>query len=115
MAGAGGGPASPAEPPSLRRGVFHLLDLIPLSTSSVAPTFSIAAAFGVMVAYAGPQAIMSVVVAFPFFLFAALIFRQLNIHYPHSGGSYHWGARILGRRFGGFQAWIVTLAYFLSL
>ncbi len=111
--GTGGAPAQ--EPHQLRRGVLHLFDLIPLSTSSVAPTFSIAAAFGVMVAYAGPQAIMSVVVAFPFFLFAALIFRQLNIHYPHSGASYHWGARIVGRRFGGLQAWIVTLAYFLSL
>ncbi|MFG1529827.1 MAG: APC family permease [Thermoplasmata archaeon] len=109
----GAGP--PSEAHRLRRGVFHLLDLIPLSTSSVAPTFSIAAAFGVMVAYAGPQAIMSVVVAFPFFLGAALLFRQLNIHYPHSGASYHWGARIVGRRFGGLQAWIVTLAYFLSL
>ncbi|MHB8352081.1 MAG: hypothetical protein ACYDFT_05255, partial [Thermoplasmata archaeon] len=63
-------------PHQLRAGVFHILDLIPLSTSSVAPAFSIAAAFGVMVAYAGPEAIMSVIVAFPFFLFAALIFRQ---------------------------------------
>lgn len=116
-------PAAPAgsigpgreAPPRLRRNVFHLLDLIPLSTSSVAPTFSIAAAFGVMVAYAGPQAIMSVLFAFPFFLFAALLFRQLNIHYPHAGASYHWGSRIVGRRFGGLQAWIVTLAYFLSL
>ncbi len=110
-------PAAPggAGPHQLRAGVFHLLDLVPLSTSSVAPTFSIAAAFGVMVAYAGPQAIMSVVVAFPFFLFAALIFRQLNIHYPHAGASYHWGARVVGRRFGGLQGWIVTLAYFMSL
>ncbi len=113
-------PAGSPRPPSpsshrLRQGVLHLLDLIPLSASSVAPTFSIAAAFGVMVSYAGPQAIMSVVVAFPFFLFAALLFRQLNIHYPHAGASYHWGARIVGRRYGGVQAWIVTLAYFLSL
>lgn len=108
-------PALGGSPPRLRRNVLHLLDLIPLSTSSVAPTFSLAAAFGVMVAYAGPQAIMSVLVAFPFFLFAALLFRQLNVHYPHAGASYHWGSRIVGRRFGGLQAWIVTLAYFLSL
>ncbi len=99
----------------LRVEVFHLLDLIPLSTSSVAPAFSIAAAYGVMVAYAGPQAIMSVVVAFPFFLFAAIIFRQLNIHYPHAGASYFWGTTVIGRQYGGFQAWIVTLAYFMSL
>jgi len=99
----------------LRSGVLHLFDLIPLSTSSVAPAFSIAAAYGVMVSYVGPQAIMSVVVAFPFFLFSALIFRQLNIHYPHAGASYFWGTWVMGRRYGGFQAWIVSLAYFLSL
>ncbi len=99
----------------LRPAVFHLADLVPLSTSSVAPAFSIAAAYGVMVSFAGPQAIMSVIVAFPLFLFSALIFRQLNIHFPHAGASFFWGTSVIGRRYGGFQAWVVTLAYFLSL
>ena len=99
----------------LRAAVLHLVDLIPLSTSSVAPAFSIAAAYGVMIAYAGPQAIMAVIVAFPFFFFSALIFRQLNIHFPHAGASYFWGTSVIGRRYGSFQAWVVTLAYFLSL
>ena len=88
----------------LRGEVFHLLDPIPLSTSSVAPAFSIAAAYGVMVAYAGPQAIMSVVVAFPFFLFAAIVFRQLNIHYPPRRGVLllgHHGHRTAIRRLPG--------------
>jgi len=99
----------------LEKEALHILDLVPLSTSSVAPAFSIAAAYGSMVAIMGPSAIMAVVTSFPFFLFAAIIFRQLNKRSPHAGASYHWGARLIGKKYGGFQFWIVTLAYFLSL
>ncbi|ARM75341.1 APC family permease [Acidianus manzaensis] len=99
----------------LKKETLHILDLVPLSTSSVAPTFSIAAAYGSMVALMGPYAIMGVVTSFPFFLFAAIIFRQLNKKAPHCGASYHWGTRFIGKKYGGFQFWIVTLAYFLSL
>ncbi|AWR95566.1 APC family permease [Acidianus brierleyi] len=99
----------------LKRDVLHILDLVPLSTSSVAPSFSIAAAYGSMVAIMGPQAIMAVVVSFPFFLFASIIFRKLNRKAPHCGASYHWGTKFIGKKYGSFQFWIVTLAYFLSL
>jgi len=99
----------------LKRDVLHILDLIPLSTSSVAPTFSIAAAFGVMVSLAGPQAIMATFLTALPFLLTAFIFRQFNIHYPNAGASYHWGTKIIGRKFGSFQAWIITLAYFFSI
>ncbi|BFH73950.1 hypothetical protein SJAV_18940 [Sulfurisphaera javensis] len=99
----------------LEKEVLHILDLIPLSTSSVAPTFSIAAAYGSMVALMGPSAIMAVITSFPFFLFASIIFRQLNKKAPHCGASYHWGAKLVSTRYGAFQFWIVTLAYFLSL
>lgn len=99
----------------LKREVLHILDLIPLSTSSVAPAFSIAAAYGSMVSLMGPHAIMAVVVSFPFFFFASIIFRQLNRRAPHAGASYHWGMKFMGKKYGAFQFWIVTLAYFFSL
>ncbi|ARM76616.1 APC family permease [Acidianus manzaensis] len=99
----------------LEKDVLNFFDLINLSTSSVAPTFSIAAAYGSMVAIMGPSAITAVVISFPFFLFASIIFRKLNRLSPHAGASYHWGARLIGKKYGGFQFWIVTLAYFLSL
>lgn len=103
------------KPDWLKREVLHILDLIPLSTSSVAPTFSIAAAYGTMVSLMGPHAIMAVVVLFPFFFFASIIFRQLNRRAPHAGASYHWGMKFMGKKYGAFQFWIVTLAYFFSL
>ena len=99
----------------LRRDILHILDLVPMSTSSVAPTFSIAAAYGVMVSLAGPQAIMSTLLTAIPFILISLIFRQFNVHFPHAGASYHWGVRVIGTRFGAFQAWVVTLAYFLSI
>lgn len=99
----------------LKRDVYNLLDLIQLSTSSVAPTFSIAAAYGSMVAIMGVHAFMAVLILFPFFLFSSVIFRKLNKMAPHCGASYHWGTKFVGKKYGAFQFWIVTLAYFLSL
>ena len=100
---------------TLKNEVLHILDLIPLSTSSIAPAFSIAAAFGVMVFYSGTNSIMGVILLFIPFLISSLVFRSLNKHYPNAGASYHWGLRIIGRTFGGFQAWVVTLAYLFSI
>ncbi|HLH85811.1 MAG TPA: APC family permease [Thermoplasmataceae archaeon] len=100
---------------SLKKDVFHILDLVPLSTSSVAPVFSVAAAYGSMALLLGPEALMSVIVSLPLFIFASIIFKKLNMHFPHAGASYYWGTRIIGRKYGILQMWIITLAYFFSL
>ena len=99
----------------LKSDVLHILDLIPMSLSSIAPAFSIAAAYGVLVSLAGPQAIMSTFITALPIIFAALVFRQLNIHHPHAGASYYWTSKILGSRAGSFQGWILSLAYFFSI
>ncbi|WOE51598.1 APC family permease [Sulfuracidifex metallicus DSM 6482 = JCM 9184] len=99
----------------LKGKVLHILDLVTLSTSSVAPAFSISAAYGSMVLLMGIHATMSVIVSFPFFLFASIILRKLNKVSPNAGASYHWGAKLVGPKYGSFQFWIVSLAYFLSL
>jgi amino acid transporter len=109
---------SPVGPPGPRRRleqVFHLRDLVSLSVSSVGPLFSIAATGGVMAANAGLWTVPAVVfIAVPFVI-SAFVFRLLNEHFPHAGASYHWSARILGRRASRFQAWIIILAYFASI
>lgn len=99
----------------LNKNIFHILDLIPLSTSSIAPAFSIAAAFGVMVFYAGFYSITATLLLFIPFFISSLVFRSLNKHLPNSGASYYWGRKILGESFGGFQAWVVILAYLFSI
>ena len=95
--------------------VFRLRDLVALSVSSVGPLFSIAATGGVMAANAGLWTLPAIgLIAVPFII-SAFVFRLLNQHFPHAGASYHWSARVLGRRASRFQAWIIIVAYFASI
>ena len=106
-----------AEPNSRGRltQVFQLADLFPLSVSSVGPIFSVAATGGVMAAYAGWWTLPAIGILSMPFIVAAFVFRLLNRHFPHSGASYHWSARIVGLRASRYQAWILILAYFFSI
>lgn len=94
---------------------YSLLDLSSLSISSVGPAFSISAAAGVMIGYSGLYSLLAMaLIALPF-LVSAFIFRMLNQHFPQSGASYHWSARVFGVRASRFQGWVIMLAYFTSL
>ncbi len=77
--------------------------------------FSVAATGGVMAAQAGWWSLLAIgILAVPFII-SSFLFRLLNQHFPHSGASYHWSARIIGRSASRYQAWILILAYFLSI
>ncbi|WP_075057134.1 APC family permease [Thermogymnomonas acidicola] len=104
--------------PPLKSKVLRFHDLLPpLSVSSVAPAFSISASLGALYSYAGTHLLFVVVTLFPSFFISSLALRMLNsISPPNAGASYHWGGnRFIGPRYGSLQAWIVTLAYFLSI
>ncbi len=95
--------------------LFKLNDLVPLSVSSVGPLFSVAATGGVMAADAGWWTLVAIsILALPFIL-SSFVFRLMNRHFPHSGASYHWSARVIGKRASHYQAWILILAYFASI
>lgn len=94
---------------------FHIWDLVPLSISSVGPLFSVAATGGVMAAQAGWWTLPAIAVLVLPFIVSSFVFRLLNRHFPHAGASYHWSARIIGKRASRYQAWILILAYFLSI
>jgi amino acid transporter len=104
----------PAGEPKLAQ-LFHLTDLVPLSVSSVGPLFSVAATGGVMAADAGWWTLPAVAILALPFLVSSFVFRLLNQHFPHSGASYHWSARVIGRSASRYQAWILILAYFTSI
>jgi amino acid transporter len=46
---------------------------------------------------------------------SSFLFRLLNSHFPNAGASYHWSARVIGKTASRYQAWILILAYFLSI
>jgi amino acid transporter len=94
---------------------FHLRDLVPLSVSSVGPLFSVAATGGVMAAQAGWWTLPAIAVLAVPFIISSFTFRLLNRHFPHAGASYHWSARVIGRTVSRYQAWILIVAYFLSI
>ncbi len=94
---------------------LRMWDLVPLSVSSVGPLFSVTATGGVMAAQAGWWTLPAIAVLAVPFVVSSFVFRLLNRHFPHAGASYHWSARILGRRASHYQAWILILAYFLSI
>jgi amino acid transporter len=54
------------------------------------------------------------ILALPFIV-SSFVFRLLNRHFPHAGASYHWSARVIGKTASRYQAWILVLAYFLSI
>ena len=87
------------------RQVLQIFDLFPLSVSSIGPVFSVAGwwALPAIAALAVP------------FVVASFVFRLLNRHFPSAGASYHWSARVMGRRVSRYQAWILILAYFFSI
>jgi len=97
------------------RSVLGLVDLAAMSTSSVGPAFSVAAAIGVMAGFAGYQAIAAILILGIPFLFSAAVFRLLNRHMPHAGASFHWTSQVLGAKVGRLQAWVLILAYFASI
>ncbi len=97
------------------RQVYHVRDLVTLSVSSVGPLFSVAATGGVMAAQAGWWTLPAVAIIAVPFLVSGFVFRLLNRHFPHSGASYHWSARVIGKGSSRFQAWILILAYFASI
>ncbi|MDP9727983.1 amino acid transporter [Alicyclobacillus tengchongensis] len=97
------------------RQTFNLLDLSSLSISSVAPAFSISATTGIMIGYSGIYSLLAILlIAIPFIV-SSFTFRTLNRHFPSAGASYHWSTRVLGKRIGRFQGWILLLAYFSSI
>ena len=95
--------------------LFNFSDLVPLSVSSVGPLFSIAATGGVMAAQAGWWTLPAIFILAVPFIVSSFVFRLMNRHFPHSGASYHWSAKIMGPRVSRYQAWILILAYFMSI
>ncbi len=94
--------------------VLGLGDLSVLSSASMAPAYSIAATFGLMVAAAGFGAPLGLVVLAIPAVFIALAFHRLCEEHPEAGSTYAWSRIAFGARFALFAGWIVVLSYFVA-
>lgn len=80
----------------------------------MAPAYSIAATFGLMVAAAGAGAPLALVVLTIPVIFVAIAFHRMCEEHPDAGSTYAWARLAFGNRTGAFSGWIVTLSYFAA-
>jgi amino acid transporter len=94
--------------------VLGLGDLSILASASMAPAYSIATTFGVMIAAAGAGAPLALLLLAVPVAFIALSFHRLCAVRPDAGSTYAWSRIVFGRTAGAFSAWIVVLSYFFG-
>jgi amino acid transporter len=94
--------------------VLGLSDLSILSSASMAPAYSIASTFGLMVSAAGSGAILSLVALTIPIVFIAIAFHRLCEDRSDAGSTYAWSRIAFGYKPGAFAAWIVVLSYFFA-
>jgi amino acid transporter len=89
-------------------------DLSILASASMAPAYSIATTFGIMIAAAGAGAPLALLFLSIPVAFIALAFHRLCAVRPDAGSTYAWSRIVFGRTAGAFSAWIVVLSYFFG-
>jgi len=80
----------------------------------MAPAYSIASTFGLMVAASGSGAILSLVALTIPIVFIAIAFHRLCEDQADAGSTYAWSRVAFGYKPGAFAAWIVVLSYFFA-
>src|SRR5215472_2452997 len=80
----------------------------------MAPAYSIAVTFGLMVAAAGTGAPMALVALTIPIIFIAIAFHRLCEEHPDAGSTYAWSRLAFGSGVGAFGAWVVVLSYFFA-
>lgn len=80
----------------------------------MAPAYSIAVTFGLMVTAAGTGAPLSLVALTIPIIFIAIAFHRLCEEHPDAGSTYAWSRLAFGPGVGAFGAWVVVLSYFFA-
>ncbi|MBC5806389.1 MAG: hypothetical protein DLM53_11975 [Candidatus Eremiobacter antarcticus] len=93
---------------------LSLTDFSVLSSSSMAPAYSIAAVMGLVVAAAGVGAPLALIVSTIPIIFIAIGFSRLSTDMPSAGGAYSWSRLAFGNRTGWFTAMVVIIAYYFG-
>ncbi len=78
----------------------------------MAPAYSIAATFGLMIAAAGAGAPLALIILTVPVMFIAIAFHRMCEEHPDAGSTYAWARLAFGTRTGAFSGWIVMLSYF---
>lgn len=119
-AGTGTGlPAGAARPLANPAGVhlkrvLSLRDLAVIGSASMAPAYSLAATLGLMVAGAGYDAPLALLMLCIPMSLVAFSFGHLVRRHPSAGSSYSWIRLAFGRNVGAYGAWLLLCANFFA-
>ncbi|MDE2571287.1 MAG: APC family permease, partial [bacterium] len=94
--------------------VLSLRDLAVIGSASMAPAYSLAATLGLMVAAAGYDAPLALLMLCVPMLFVAFAFGHLVRRHPSAGSSYAWIRLAFGRNVGAYGAWLLLCANFFA-
>ncbi|MEU3844404.1 APC family permease [Streptomyces sp. NPDC028635] len=99
----------------LRSGALSMATSLILSVASAAPAYSLAATLAFIVAYAGFQAPVIVLLAFVPILFVSFGYAALNRRDPDCGTIFTWAGSVLGPRAGFMGGWAVIASFVLVM
>lgn len=94
----------------LKDGAIGLLSNTVIAIASVAPAYSLAAALAFVVAYAGLQSPVIMLLAFVPMAAVAVGYSQLNRSMPDCGTTFTWGAKTFGPKVGWMGGWGIVAA-----
>jgi amino acid transporter len=93
---------------------LNLGDLLVLSSTSMAPAYSIAAVMGLVVATSGTGAPFALLVSTIPIAFIAVGFMRLTSKLPSAGAVYTWSRAAFGDRGSYFTAMMLVIAYYFG-
>ncbi|TAM62401.1 APC family permease [bacterium] len=94
--------------------VLSLRDLAVIGSASMAPAYSLAATLGLMVAAAGYDAPLALLMLCVPMTLVAFAFGHLVRAHPSAGSSYAWIRMAFGRGVGSYGAWTLLCANFFA-
>jgi amino acid transporter len=96
--------------------VLGLFDVSVLASAAMGPAYSLAVTMGPMVAAAGTNATLALVLLGGVMSFVAVAFSRLSQTLPSAGSSVSWVASAFGARTGAYAAWLLLLSnYFATM
>jgi hypothetical protein len=96
--------------------VLGLFDVSVLASAAMGPAYSLAVTMGPMVAAAGSNATLALVLLGAVMSCVAIAFSRLSQTMPSAGSSFSWAASAFGSRTGAYAAWLLLLSnYFATM
>jgi len=96
--------------------VLGLFDVSVLASAAMGPAYSLAVTMGPMVAAAGTNATLALVLLAGVMSCVAIVFSRLSEVMPSAGSSFSWVAAAFGSQTGAYAAWLLLLSnYFATM